>query len=102
VREAAWGTVSAGNLGETGNRGKEPAMRGLLRRLGLAAMLATVTFANTGCILNMYPADPNDRLSVLMFQSEDLRQLRNEWSRFWFTDMPSHLTPERVHGGIMP
>src|SRR5262249_51666347 len=34
--------------------------------------------------------------------SEDLRQIENEWERIWFVDQPSHLTPERVHGGIDP
>jgi hypothetical protein len=50
----------------------------------------------------MYSADDNIRLEQLLFQSEDLRAMRDEWRRFWFTDMPSHLTPERVHGGITP
>jgi hypothetical protein len=33
--------------------------------------------------------------------SEDLRHIKNEWRRFWFNDQPSHLTPERIHGGIL-
>jgi uncharacterized protein (TIGR03067 family) len=33
-------------------------------------------------------------------QSEDLRQIEYEWERLWFTDNPSHLTPERIHGGV--
>ena len=77
-------------------------MRKMVRRLGLAFVAAFVTLTNTGCILNLYPADPNDRLQVLFNQSEDLRQVRSEWGRFWFTDSPSHLTPERVDGTIMP
>lgn len=32
----------------------------------------------------------------------DLKQLEAEWERIWFTDMPSKMTPERLHGGIMP
>jgi len=32
----------------------------------------------------------------------DLRQSGAEWKRFWFNDMPSHRTPERIHGGIGP
>ena len=32
---------------------------------------------------------------------EDLRQIGGFWRRFWFNDMPSHLTPERLHGGII-
>jgi hypothetical protein len=102
VREAvATGTRSTGNFGESGNRGKEPAMRKMVQRLGLG-FAAAVALSNTGCIINQYPADPNERLQVLFNESENLRQIRQEWLRFWQIDMPSHLTPERVDGGIMP
>ena len=30
------------------------------------------------------------------------RQTREEWVRPWRIDLPSHLTPEKVDGGIMP
>jgi hypothetical protein len=103
VREAvASGADSTGNLGESGNRGKEPAMRKMVRRLGLAFAAAAVTLSNTGCIINQYPSDPNERVQVLFNESENLRQAHLEWLRFWQIDMPSHLTPERVDGGIMP
>ena len=73
-----------------------------MRRI-LALMTATLLAAsNTGCVYNMYCADENVRMEQLLFQSEDLRQIREECRRFWFTDMPSHLTPQRVHGGITP
>jgi hypothetical protein len=73
-----------------------------MRRI-LATMIASlVLMSNTGCILNMYSADPNVRMEQMLYQSEDLRQIREEWRRFWFNDMPSHLTPQRVHGGIVP
>jgi hypothetical protein len=39
-------------------------------------------------------------MNQLINQSEDLRQVREEWQRIWFTDQPSHMTPDRVHGGI--
>jgi hypothetical protein len=45
-------------------------------------------------------SDPNRRLSELLQQSEDLRKIEYDWERIWFTDQPSHMTPERVHGGI--
>lgn len=32
----------------------------------------------------------------------DPRQIEYEWERIWFTEMPSRLTPERIHGGIRP
>jgi hypothetical protein len=47
-----------------------------------------------------YSTDPNRRLSELLKQSEDLPQIEHVWDRIWFTDQPSHLTPERVRGGI--
>ncbi len=67
--------------------------------LGLIAVVGLAS--NTGCIINQYSSDPNVRMSQLLYQSEDLRQIQNEWRRFWFNDMPSHLTPERIHGGII-
>jgi hypothetical protein len=48
------------------------------------------------------PADANERLQGLFNESENLRQMRSEWMRYWAVDMPGHLTPERVIGGIMP
>jgi hypothetical protein len=48
---------------------------------------------------NAYSPDPNVRVEQLLYQSEDLRQIGEQWKRLWFNDRPSHLTPERVHGG---
>ena len=45
-------------------------------------------------------SEPKVRVQQLINQSEDLWQIQNEWRRFWFNDQPSHLTPERIHGGI--
>lgn len=73
-----------------------------MRRLLLVGALAMLAFGGTGCILNRYSPDPNIRMDQLMNESEDLRQAGAEWRRFWMNDMPSHLTPERVHGGIVP
>jgi hypothetical protein len=72
-----------------------------MRRMLLLAAVAGIVLGNTGCLfLNAYSSDPNRRVHELLNQSEDLRQIEYEWERFWFTDQPSHLTPERVHGGI--
>ena len=73
-----------------------------MRRWLLLAAVAVLGLANTGCFLNQYSSDPNIRMQQLLYQSEDLRQINNEWRRFWFNDQPSHLTFERVHGGIGP
>jgi hypothetical protein len=71
-----------------------------MRRLLLLGVFAGMALANGGCLFSSLGSDPNSRMEGLISQSEDLRQIRNEWRRIWFTDQPSHLTPERVHGGI--
>lgn len=73
-----------------------------MRRTLLVAAIAITGFANTGCLINQYSGDPNVRTNQLLNQSEDLRQIGKEWRRIWFNDMPSHLTPERIDGGIVP
>jgi hypothetical protein len=71
-----------------------------MRRSLLLAAVLGLAFANTGCLINQYSSDPNRRVNELINNSEDLRQIEYEWERIWFNDEPSHLTPERVHGGI--
>lgn len=71
-----------------------------MRRLLLLAALAGAMLGNTGCFIPIYSSDPNRRILELLNTSEDLRQIEYEWERIWFTDQPSHLTPERVHGGV--
>lgn len=71
-----------------------------MRRLLLLAAVGGWVLANTGCFINIYSSDPNRRMHELLNTSEDLRQIEYEWERIWFTDEPSHMTPERVHGGI--
>ena len=73
-----------------------------MRRLYLLAASACLALTNTGCFINMWSSDPNTRLHEELNVSEDLRQAQKEWERFWMIDQPSHLTPTRVHGGIMP
>jgi len=57
--------------------------------------------SNTGCLLPMYSADPARRAQQLIYTSENLRAVLDEWERIWFLDMPSHLTPHSTHGGII-
>ena len=70
-----------------------------MRRL-LLILMATLVLSNSGCLINIYESDPPRRIRELLNTSEDLRQIANEWERIWFTDQPSHMTPERIHGGI--
>jgi hypothetical protein len=71
-----------------------------MRRLLLLVMVAALGVSNTGCLINLYSADPNLRIRQLINVSEDLRQIEYEWERIWFTDHPSHLTPDRIDGAI--
>ena len=71
-----------------------------MRRFLLLAAFAALEVSNAGCIANMWGSDPNTRMNQLLVESENERQIRQEWQRIWFTDQPSHLTPDRVHGGI--
>jgi hypothetical protein len=73
-----------------------------MRRLYLLAACACLALTNTGCFINMWSSDPNERMAQELNVSEDLRQMKAEWNRFWMIDQPSHMTPTRVHGGIMP
>jgi hypothetical protein len=73
-----------------------------MRRVLASIAVTGLVLSLTGCFLNIYSSDPNRRVRQQLNQSEDLRQIEYEWERIWFTDMPSHLTPERVDGGIMP
>ena len=45
-------------------------------------------------------SDPSIQMEQMLYQSEDPQQINNVWRRFWFPDPPSHLAPERIHGGI--
>ena len=73
----------------------------MARRIALALLAGIVVAAcGTGC-LNQYAADPLTRQDQLLNQSEDMRQIGDTWRRFWFNDQPSHLTPQRIHGGIL-
>ena len=72
-------------------------MRRVLQLVFLAACLSTTT----GCLLPIYSSRPERRVQQLLYTSEDLRSIVDEWERFWFLDSPSHMTPIRTHGGIM-
>jgi hypothetical protein len=76
---------------------EEPAMRRALQMIILTVCLST----SVGCFLPIYSARPERRVQQLLFTSEDLRMIVDEWERFWFLDSPSHLTPLRTHGGII-
>jgi hypothetical protein len=72
-------------------------MRKAILALAAVAMLS----ANLGCLIPIYSADPTRRAQQLIFTSEDLRAVLDEWERIWFLDQPSHMKPFRTHGGIL-
>lgn len=71
-----------------------------MRRSLLLTAAAGLFLTCTGCFLPIYSSDYTLRMETLLNQSEDLRQIQYEWARFWFTDQPSHMTYDRIHGGI--
>ena len=72
------------------------------RRLLILAVVSILSVPSSGCIINQYSSDPLVRMEQMMIDSENLRQIHDEWRRFWMNDQPSHLTPYRVHGGVGP
>ena len=72
-----------------------------MRKWIISTALACTLASNTGCFLPIYSADPARRAQQLFYSSENLRLFLDEWERIWFLDMPSHLTPHSVHGGII-
>jgi len=72
-----------------------------MRRLVLGALLAIMLAGQTGCLIPIYSGDPARRTRQLIFTSENLRNVLDEWERFWFLDQPAHTTPYRTHGGVI-
>ena len=72
-----------------------------MRRLIYATLLTVLLGTSVGCIIPIYSADPARRTQQLIFTSEDLRTILDEWERIWFLDQPSHMKPFRVHGGVI-
>jgi hypothetical protein len=74
-----------------------------MKRIWLSLVVAALfTLPNVGCFLNQYSSNEMVRMEQLMIDSENLRQMHDEWRRFWMNDQPSHLTPYRIHGGVGP
>lgn len=72
-----------------------------MRRLITAILLAVALSTSTGCFLPIYSGDPTRRAEQLIFTSEDLRCFNEQWERIWFLDQPDHMSPRRVHGGVI-
>ena len=72
-----------------------------MRRLIFSALVGAAMAASVGCFIPIYSGDPVRRTDQLIFTSEDLRAILNDWERIWFLDQPDHMTPQRVHGGVI-
>ena len=72
-----------------------------MRKLLGAVALALCFSSTTGCLVPAYSGDPTRRSQQLIYTSENLRMLLEDWERLWMLDQPSHLTPYRTHGGII-
>jgi hypothetical protein len=74
---------------------------GTITKMALLLFAAVALATSTGCLIPMYSGDPVRRAEQLLYTSEDLRQITDEWERIWFLDQPSHMTLYRTHGGVL-
>ena len=72
-----------------------------MRRILFTLLLSAMLSSSVGCFLPISSGDPTLRAQQLIFTSEDLRSFVDVWERIWFRDMPDHMTPQRVHGGVI-
>ena len=72
-----------------------------MRKICWMVFAAMALSTSTGCLIPIYSGDPLRRAQQLIFTSEDLRVITDEWERIWFLDQPSHMTPWRTHGGSL-
>jgi len=72
-----------------------------MRTAGWLLLAGMLLATSTGCLIPIYSGDPVRRAQQLIYTSEDLRAISDEWERIWFLDQPSHMTPWRTHGGIL-
>ncbi len=69
------------------------------RRLRLF-LLGLFVLGGAGCLIEQHSSDPQMRIEQLLPQTEEQKAIKQEWERIWFTDQPSKLTPNVVHGGF--
>lgn len=73
----------------------------MLHKILITMILGVILVGSTGCLIPLYSGDTSRRNQQLLYQSENLRLIHDEWERLWFLDQPSHMTPYRTHGGII-
>ena len=72
-----------------------------MRRLICTALLGMAIASSTGCFIPIYSGDPVRRSRQLIYTSENMSAILDEWERIWFLDTPDHMTPYRTHGGVI-
>ncbi len=72
-----------------------------MRTLLGVVLCGLVLGTTAGCIIPAYSGDPTRRVQELIYTSEGLRMIMDEWERVWFLDQPDHMTPYRTHGGVI-
>jgi hypothetical protein len=72
-----------------------------MRRLILTLVLASMASVQSGCIVPIWSATPDQRVRQLIYQSENYRHIPEIWERIWGLDMPDLETPYRTHGGVI-
>ena len=73
----------------------------MFQKLLLSVLLGFLVMSSTGCLIAPYSGDPTRRNQQLIYNSENLRLVGDEWERWWLLDQPNHMTPYRTHGGII-
>ena len=53
-------------------------------RIVCSMALAMALISSTGCIFPIYSPEPAVRVKELIFTSDDLRKITEEWERIWF------------------
>jgi hypothetical protein len=72
-----------------------------MRKLFIASLMLVSLAAQSGCIVPIWSASPDDRVRQLIYSSENYRHIPRIWERIWFLDQPDFQTPYRTHGGVI-
>ncbi len=72
-----------------------------MRRFILATVLFAVASTQSGCIVPIWSASPDQRARQLIFTSEGYRHIPEIWERIWGLELPDLATPYRTHGGVI-
>lgn len=72
-----------------------------MRKLLFASMMLVTLAVQSGCIVPIWSATPDERVRQLIYSSENYRHIPKIWERIWFLDQPDFETPYRTHGGVI-